>query len=88
MTVFPSCNESVSISGDYYVKPAEMTANTDIPRLPEEYHLAIVWKALMSAGGFDEASNTWQRGNNRFTQALNAINATELPMIKVGSPVA
>lgn len=88
MTVFPSCNETVTIAGDYYVKPSEMSENTDIPRLPEEYHLAIVWKALMSAGGFDEAGNTWQRGNNKFTQMLNAINGTQLPGIKLGGPLA
>lgn len=88
MTVFPSCAEEVTISGDYYVVPSEMTDNNDIPRLPPEYHMTIVWKALLEVGGFDEAGNTWQRANNRYTQGIDAINGTQLPQIKLGGPVA
>lgn len=88
MTVHPACSETVTISGDYYVVPSEMNENTDIPRMPSEHHMAIVWKALMESGAFDESSNTWQRANNRFTSALSSMNGTELPEITVGGPIA
>lgn len=88
MTVFPSCNEVVVIDGDYYVKPSPLVENTDIPRLPEEHHLALVWMGLMSAAGYDEAGNTWQRGSDRFGKMLDDLNTTQLPKIKRAEPLA
>lgn len=88
MTVFPSCNESIRIKGDYYVKPSSLSENTDIPRLPEEFHMAIVWQALMAVGAYDEAANTWQRGSDKFMSVLNELNSDQLPTPKVGGPIA
>lgn len=88
MTVFPSCAESIVVAGDYHKKPALMSENTDTPILPEEYHMAIVWLGLMSAGAYDEASNTYQRGNAKFTEFLSDISRTELPTITTGGPIA
>lgn len=88
MTTFPSCAESIVISGDYHKKPERMTANTDIPILPEQYHMAIVWLGLMSAGAYDESGNSYQRGNAKFTEYLSDINRTELPGIKTARPLA
>ena len=64
LKLFPTPNESVTIKADYFVKPVKMTANADEPRLPEEYHMAIVYYALMMYGAYDEASNAWQHANN------------------------
>lgn len=58
--VFPTPGSSVTISGTYVSRPTALSAGTDIPSaIPEEYHLAIAYKALETAlsyeGRLDEA---------------------------------
>lgn len=88
MTVFPSCNESVSFSGDYYRAPVELAENTDVPHISTEHHIAIVWLALITCGAYEEASNTYQHAKDQWTAHLSDINRTEKPKTSVGGRVA
>ena len=41
------------INGEYYKKPIEFSADTDTPRIPERYHMLIVYKAMQYYGGLN-----------------------------------
>lgn len=85
---FPTPTETVTLSADYFVNPIKMTANSDTPRIPEQYHMAIVFHALMSHGAYDEASNTWQHAHSKWTQYFNQMNMSQLPELKTGGALA
>ena len=43
------------INGEYLKRPIEFTSDTDTPRIPERYHMLIVYKAMQYYGGFESA---------------------------------
>lgn len=88
MTVFPVCGEAVSIAGDYYRTPVELVENTDEPHCREEYHMAIVWHALLQSGSFDESSNVFARASNNFATLYSQMCLNERPRLKKSEPVA
>lgn len=86
--VFPTPNEAITVTADYFVQPTKMTTNSAESRLPSEYRLAIVFYALMNHGAYDEASNMWNHAHNRWTQYFNRMNQTQLPELRAGGALA
>jgi len=56
--------------------------------MPERFHMAIVWRALMLYGGYEAASESYQRGQNEFTVLRSMLEVDQLPMIRMGGPLA
>lgn len=73
-----------TVLGDYYSVPSEMSANTDTPALPTQYHMAIVYRAMMSYGAFEAASEVYQRGEAEFNRMMRRVAADRLPEITAG----
>jgi hypothetical protein len=62
--VGPTPDQSQLLRLDYFVKPQELAADADTPEMPEEYHMLIVWRALMSIGVFDAANEIYVRARD------------------------
>lgn len=88
MTVFPSCNQDVTIAGDYYRTPVTLAENTDVPHIREEHHMLIVWHGLISSGAYEESSNAYNFAHEKWETALNNLQQKEMPRFVAGGPVA
>jgi len=77
-----------TVLGDYYRVPSEMSANTDTPTLPTQYHMAIVYRAMMSYGAYESAAEVYQRGEAEFNKMIRRVLADRLPEISSGSALA
>jgi hypothetical protein len=77
-----------TVLGDYYRVPTEMSVNTDTPTLPTQYHMAIVYRAMMSYGAFEAASEVYQRGEMEFNKMIRRVLADRLPEITAGSALS
>lgn len=77
-----------SIVGDYFKLPSEMSADTDIPVLPTQYHMAIVYRAMMSYGAYFAAPEVYQRGETEFSKMMLRMTADRLPDILMGGTLA
>lgn len=84
----PVPNGDHTVTSDYYKKPIEMDGDTDEPDMPATYHIGIVWRALMFYGGFEAAGEAYSRGQNEYTVILDKLEATQLPMLQMGGPLA
>lgn len=76
------------IDGEYYTKPAEFSADTDTPSLPDRFHLIIVYRAMMYYGGYEAAAEVYQRGETEFKRLENRLNIDQLATIVSGPPLA
>ena len=56
LRVYPAPDAAYAITGDAFKVPQVLTNDTDVPLMPSEYHMAIVWKALVDYAGFEESS--------------------------------
>lgn len=72
-----------TILGDYYSVPTEMSADTDIPALPPRFHLAIIYRAMMAYGSYENAPEVYTRGANEFDRWMKRIYANQMPEILV-----
>lgn len=76
------------IVGEYYKKPTEFVANTDEPDLPTRFQLAIVYRAMMSYGGYEAAPEVYSRGEQEFKRLMNRLEIDQLPTPVSGPPLA
>lgn len=76
------------ISGEYYRAASELAADTDVPAIPERFHMLLVYRAMMSYGAFEAASEVYQRGEQEFRRMMNRLEIDQLPMIVSGPPLA
>lgn len=84
----PVPNGDHTVTIDYYKQPIELAANSDIPGMPTEFHMGIVWRALMFYGGYEAAGEAYNRGMNEYGIVLDRLEVTQLPMIQMGGPLA
>lgn len=80
----PTPDKAYTLTADYFRTPQILLANSDVPRLPAHYHLAIVYKAIMYYGGHDEAASLYADAKDRFYSLMNKIESTEKPQIQYG----
>jgi hypothetical protein len=76
--------QDYTLTGEYFQTPQLLASNTDVPRMPERYHMAIVYKALMMYAAHDDAAATMVDARIRFMEIMNRVESTELPQTIAG----
>jgi len=71
--------DGYSIIGDYFTAPLAMTADADIPSLPTQWQMAIVWKALMYYGAFEAAPEVYDSAEREFSKLMRRMTADRIP---------
>ncbi len=74
----PITASGYTLAGDYYKVPSEMTVATDIPALPVQFHMAIVYRAMMFYGASEAAPEVYDDGLIEFNKIIRQIEATQL----------
>lgn len=78
----PPSNGLYTITGDYYVAPTLMALDTDVPfGLPAQFHMLIVWKALLDYGGNEAASEVIARAEMHVEAMLGELAHGWMPTI-------
>ena len=72
----------------YIDVPTDLLEDGDIPVIPDRWQMAIVWRALMLYGGYEAASEAYARGQNELTVIQSMLEIDQLPMIRMGGPLA
>ncbi len=69
-----------------YSMSGRFAADADVPALFAEHHMAIVWRALMLYGSFDEAGVAYKRGVAEFA-VMKRLMGADLPAMTTGEPL-
>ena len=81
-------DQAYVIDSEYYVLPIELSADTDTPALPSNFHMLIVFRAMYFYGGYESASEVYERGEYEFTRLMQRMFIDQLPTIVSGPPLA
>lgn len=73
---------------EYWRTPQELTEGTDVPRLPSRYHMAIVYRAMIEYGFYENAAEVIQQGRRGYESLANAMEISELPEMELAGPLA
>ena len=79
---------SVSIGGEYFIKPDTEILAEGQPVFPERYHMIVVWRGLMLAAAYYAEPDKYAHGENMYNRMLAQMTARELPAMRLGSPLA
>ena len=77
-----------TISGDYYKVATEMTAIDDTPSLPSQFHMAIVYRAMMLYGVSESAPEIYDEGAANFKAIMQEIEGQQLTEIGIAGALA
>lgn len=77
-----------TIDGEYYQVATYLQNDTDIPILPPQYQMIIVWKALQYYGQYEGAGDALERGKQEFDRIMLLLEKDQMPHIRFGEPLA
>lgn len=78
----PTPDTSLQLRAEYYIRPVELTSNTDTFLVPAEYHRAIVWKALQLYAGEQEDAALMNRATKYLDEQMDGLARDYLPKIR------
>lgn len=80
----PTPDAVYTVKGEYYRVPQVLTKNKDTPLgLAAQYHDAIVWRALMLLGSFDESQAALSVATLNYLELLQQMERHALPEIRM-----
>lgn len=79
LRIDPKPDAIYTITADYFIKPVLLAANADVSAIPEQYHSAIIGRALMLYGNFENAAEQKSQGAELYADFLQQLETHELP---------
>ena len=77
--LYPPPSEALLVNIEYYRKPETLELNEDIPKLPEEFHLAIVYKAADRFAAFLGSPEIDEEYREAYKNMFRALCKNEVP---------
>lgn len=86
--VFDAAPEAeLTLTVERYRNPTMLAEDDDVPALPGEFHIMIVWRALLLYGGYDEAGALYQHANKEWKDIAGQAGWWETEQITFGGPL-
>lgn len=87
------CLGPVALAGytvtlDYFSAPTDLTLDDDEPDMPAEFHMAIVWRALMKYGAYEGAPDAYDHGKEEWKSWKARLEASRLPEVGFAGALA
>lgn len=73
LLIGPTPDKAYTLRADYQRATTELTADIDTPDLPVDYHMVLVWMAVMQIAGLDAAPEVFIRGQGNLMTVRNAL---------------
>jgi len=77
-----------TLRGEYIKAATELSGDSDTPELPEEFHMAIVYRAMMKYGRYNGAPEVFADGQAEYTRMLREMGRTQRPPQMTGGCLA
>lgn len=77
-----------TVSGDYMKAATTLAADADTPAFPADYHMAVVYRAMMKYGRYVGAQEIYNDGELEYRRVLNEMRRTQRPQPCEPGPLA
>lgn len=84
----PVSIDGYTVLGDYYSSPSSMVNDADTPAMPSQYHMLIVYTAMLDYGFFEAAAEVIQRAEKKRDTLLRHLVSSRTPTVQRGGPLA
>lgn len=72
-----------SVRADYWARPTELVVDDDEPAMPEQFHMLIVWRALLEVASFDAAPEVETRAVRNLKTIWTDLIEDQAPRIQL-----
>lgn len=76
------------VRGEYQKGAWLMAADADIPDIPSDNHLLIVYRAMMKYGAYENAPEVYSEGERGWRDGLLKLTQTQIGNIQIGPTLA
>jgi len=84
----PVPNSDYTVTADYYEKPVAFVNGTDVPSIPDQYNMIIVYKTMMKYGAFDNAPEVSTRGAQEYAEVMRSLDSDRTNDWVMGGAIA
>jgi hypothetical protein len=77
-----------TVGGDYWKSAQSLTADADTPECPSEYHMAIVYRALMMYARYMAAGEIYDDAKMNYDRMVRAMVSHQTPEMQLNGPMA
>lgn len=84
----PTPDAQYRINGEGFARPTEMVNDSDRPVMPPQFHLLIVYRAMMFYGAYEGAQEVYQQGLTEYQKWMPLLCKDQLPTVTFGGPLA
>lgn len=84
----PNPDAIYTIKGEYQKSAQILAADTDTPEMPTDFHMLIVWNALLDYGGYAAASEVFTRAQVKARPLLSALVLDQTPSMAMPGSLA
>jgi hypothetical protein len=85
----PPPNSLYTVTGDYFVAPTVMVADTDLPiNLPTKFHRIIVYAGMVMYAGYEAAPEVMTKGQAGYELLLSELEAVRTPEMRFAGALA
>lgn len=88
LQLHPEPQDGLTLVLEYAKNPALLEQNIDKPSLPERYHMAIVWRAVMFWCAHDENPALLASANSNYRLIMGRMYRSELPDLQLAETLA
>lgn len=85
IVLWPTPGDQLELHIEYERKSLPLASNTDVPWLPTEYHMAIVWRAVMFGTAHDEDLALFQSAKSNHAAIMSRVARQQLPTMEVST---
>ena len=84
----PTPDAIYTVTGQYQASPSVLAADADLPGLPAEFHMLIVYKALMLYAEYEAAAEVFSANQKAYDRMYSMLEDDQLEGISFGAPLA
>lgn len=73
----------MTVTADYWAKPTALAADIDEPGMPSQFHMLLVWRALVEVASFDAAPEVEARARRNLRSAWVDLLDHQAPRVSL-----
>lgn len=81
-------DQAYTVRGEYWKSVQTLSADADIPEMPEQFHDAIWYRALMLYARYESAAEIYEDAAQNYKRLISLIEVNQLPTFDMTEPLA
>lgn len=84
---YPKPDAIYTVVGEYQLRAQTLASNTAEPLFPDNFHLILVWMALMKHARREGAPELYAQGKESYGPLMDALKRDQLPPVGMADPM-